>query len=221
MPWDYIPMSETSLWGVDKPSPYDVQQGYLQTCNFTSRWAALASQDPDKVRELAVELGDNTYAVQIRNNRYVRVDRDIVPFNLSRPSPTGKSWFVLLEKAYSDYDPPLAPYDPSQLISRIYPAEYNAVEYLEAIEKFKDQGYTLETLSLYTSENLDIGVSRSHVHTILGVEDNKIILRNPYGDIYDCVRKRVHNPNNGKVALSFDQFKEYFPWIVVGKVIWQ
>ncbi len=221
VPWDYIPMSETSLWGIDLPSPFDVQQGYLQTCNETSRWAALASQQPQKVRELAVELGDNTYAVKIRNNRYVRVDEDIIPFNLSRPGITGKSWYVLLEKAYSDYDKPLAPYDPSHLIATLHCSEYTAIDYLRAIKEFKDQGYTLETLSLYTSENLEIGISRSHVHTILGVENDKIILRNPYGDVFDALRKRVYNANNGRVKLSFEEFKEYFPWIVVGKAVWE
>ncbi len=97
-PWDYIPISETSLWGIDLPSPYDVQQGFFQTCDFTGRWASVVDRFPEKVRELAVELGDGTYAFKIGGQKYARVDQDFLPFHLSRPGINGKSWFVFLKR---------------------------------------------------------------------------------------------------------------------------
>ncbi len=221
VPWDYIPISETSLWGVDLPSPYDVQQGFFQRCYTTARWASMANHSPKRVRELAVELGDGTYAVKIGGEKYARVDQDILPFHLSRPGPNGKSWFVFLQKAYSslnlDYPEPLT----SEFIDSLVTSgdEYTEEEYLKRLQEYLDAGYTLQALS--SRKNLDIGVSQYHVHTIIGIQNNKIIVRNPYGDVYDALWKPEHNPNFGKIELSYDEFKTYFSSIRASKILWE
>ncbi len=218
--WDYIPISETSLWGIDLPGPYDVQQGFFQECNFTGRWASVVDRFPEKVQELAVELGDGTYAFKIGGQKYARVDQDFLPFHLSRPGISGKSWFVFLQKAYSyinlDYPEPLT----YQFITYINTRDdYTANEYLEKVQEYIDSGYILECSSV--GKNLEIGVSRFHMHSVLGVEDDKIIIRNPYGDVFDALWKPEYNSKNGRVALSYEEFKKYFIAITVNEVLWE
>ncbi len=220
VPWEYLPMSETSLWGVDLPTAYDVQQGFFQTCNTTGRWASIVNHSPEIIRELAVELGDGTYGVKISGNRFVRIDQDIIPFHLSRPSPAGKAWYVVLEKAYSDlnleYEEPFQ----SESVTKMRPSEYPSENsYLQELTTHLANKRSLTANSI--GKNLDIGVSRFHVHTVLGIEGNKIIIRNPYGDVYDALYKPTYNPEHGRVALTFVEFQQYFTEISVSQVQWQ
>ncbi len=223
VPWDYISISETSLWGIDLPSPYDVQQGSFQRCGTTSRWASMANHAPEKVRELAVELGDGTYAIKIGGEKYARVDQDILPFHLSRPGVSGKSWFVFLQKAYSslnlNYPEPLT----SEFVDNLSTSgdEYTEEEYLKKLQKYLDAGYTLQAFSNTIRWNDIIGISPRHIYTVLDIKNNKIIVRNPYGDIYDAIWKPEHNPNFGKIELSYDDFKSKFYSIRAIDVLWE
>ena len=72
-------VDQASLWGA-APVPTDVNQGGVGDCYFLSSLAAFAQSSPAKLEEMAVDMGDGTYAVQYMRNgtpSFVRVDNDI------------------------------------------------------------------------------------------------------------------------------------------------
>ncbi len=223
-PWDFIPMEKTSLWGIDDPSVYDVQQGLFQTCGATSLWGYLAHQFGDKVRELAVELGDGTYGVKIKGEEYVRMDADFQPYYYSRPGPTGKSWYVILEKAYytnSSYDFP----DPltSSNGFHIKPLNYTSMNSLIAELKKYLNSDTYSIKANCIKANYDLGLSRMHAFTVLEIKNDKVIIRNPYGDVTDCFGQYPHqpNPNNGRVEMDFELLQEYISEFYITEIAWE
>ncbi len=223
-PWDFIPMERTSLWGIDDPSVYDVQQGYFQTCGATSFWGYLAHQFGDKVREWAVELGDGTYGVKISGGEYVRMDADFQPFYYSRPGPTGKAWHVILQKAYHTnfkYDFP-APVTSSNGF-HIKPLNYTSISSLIAELKKYLNNDTYIVKANCIKANFDLGLSRNHVFTVLGVENGNVIIRNPYGDVTDCFAQYPHEPNpkNGRVEMDFELLQEYISEFYITEVAWR
>ncbi len=96
------------LWGAG-PSMTDVNQGQVGDCYFLASIQSLALEQPAKLQEMAVDLGDGTYAVQfMRNNTptYVRVDADMPVANwggllYDSPSNGGAMWSAIMEKAYA------------------------------------------------------------------------------------------------------------------------
>ena len=73
---------DNSLWGMG-PAMFDVTQGLYQDCNFSSFWQSVADTVPEVLEELAVDLGDGTYAVKYGDpmgDFYVRVDGGMSSF---------------------------------------------------------------------------------------------------------------------------------------------
>ncbi len=97
--------------------------------------------------------------------------------------------------------------------------DYTANEHLKKVQEYIDSGYILECSSY--KRNIEIGIPRSHLHSVLGVENDKIIIRNPYGDVFDALWRQEYNPKNGRIALSYEEFKKYFIAIKVNKVLWE
>ena len=67
------------LWGAG-PSMTDVNQGQVGDCYYLASIQSLALKQPGKLQEMAVDLGDGTYAVQFKRGgttTYVRVDADM------------------------------------------------------------------------------------------------------------------------------------------------
>ena len=87
---------------------FDVSQGMYQDCPFSSFWQAVADTVPEVLEELAVDLGDGTYAVKYGDpvgDFYVRVDGGMSSF-MSTPGPNGSQWWMILEKSYFGYSLP-------------------------------------------------------------------------------------------------------------------
>src|SRR5262249_32498128 len=83
-------LTNSSLWGIG-PSPTEVAQGQVADCYFVCALQSLAMWQPDRLRELGVDLGDGTYAVEMFKNgvpQYVRVDGDLPT------SPSGGLWYA-------------------------------------------------------------------------------------------------------------------------------
>lgn len=97
-----------SFWG-QTPSMTDVNQGSLGDCYYLADLASLANQSVNKLRELAVDLGDGTYAVQFTRNgvkSFVRVDGDLAAGGWNglayvHPGSNGSIWAPIMEKAYA------------------------------------------------------------------------------------------------------------------------
>ncbi len=109
-----IKLTQNSLWGTG-PTMNDVNQGQLADCYFLANIQALAQNQPGRLQNMAVDLGDGTYAVQFFSNgqaTYVRVDASL-PGNgyyavgnqgslmYAHPGASGDIWAPIMEKAYA------------------------------------------------------------------------------------------------------------------------
>jgi hypothetical protein len=103
-----VNLSNRSLWGTS-PSMSDVNQGQVGDCYFLSSIQSFADKTPGRLQEMAVDLGDGTYAVQfVRNGvkSYVRVDADLPAASwggllYASPEGSGAVWAPIMEKAYA------------------------------------------------------------------------------------------------------------------------
>jgi hypothetical protein len=99
---------DNSLWGTG-PTMSDVNQGSVGDCYFLAPLQSMALMQPAKLQELAVDLGDGTYAVQFQRNgttSYVRVDGDLPAgyfdgLAYAHPTNGGPMWTAIMEKAYA------------------------------------------------------------------------------------------------------------------------
>jgi hypothetical protein len=105
-------ISNASLWGTG-PTMSDVNQGQSSDCYFLGAIQTMANSAPGALRQLAVDLGDGTYAVQFKRGgttTYVRVDGDLPaggPYanglEYAHPGASGDLWVPIMEKAYAEY----------------------------------------------------------------------------------------------------------------------
>src|SRR5206468_3855473 len=88
----------------------DINQGSVGDCYFLSTLQSLAFSQPGRLEEMAVDLGDGTYAVQFKRagvTSFVRVDGDLPTggwngLAYAHPLTTGSAiWAPLMEKAYA------------------------------------------------------------------------------------------------------------------------
>jgi hypothetical protein len=97
-----------SLFGTG-PVAGDVNQGEIGDCYFLSSLAAFAGENPQKLVQSAVDMGDGTFTVQfISNNKptFVRVSNAFSagPFNgllYAHPGASGSIWAMVMEKAFA------------------------------------------------------------------------------------------------------------------------
>jgi hypothetical protein len=96
------------LFADNGPTSDDVAQGYLGDCYFLATLSSIASVDPTVIRERIVDLGDGTYAVQLKKNgaeTFVRVDADLAVNRSSLAyadlGAQNSTWVALMEKAFA------------------------------------------------------------------------------------------------------------------------
>lgn len=98
-----------SLWGTG-PVMTDINQGSVGDCYYLAALQSLAHNQPARLQELAVDLGDGTFAVQFKRSgvtSVVRVDADLPAgywdgLKYAHPSTSGGSiWAPIMEKAYA------------------------------------------------------------------------------------------------------------------------
>jgi hypothetical protein len=91
-----------SLWGAG-PTMTDINQGGIADCYYLASLQSLALEQPALLQDMAVDLGDGTYAVQFQRGgttTYVRVDGDL-SLGYAHPSAGGPIWASIFEKAYA------------------------------------------------------------------------------------------------------------------------
>ena len=106
-------LTASSLWGTG-PTQQDVNQGFSEDCYFLSTLASLAQVQPGKLEQMAVDLGDGTFAVQFKSGgktTYVRVDADLATsayggLQYARTGASGDEWALIMEKAYAYFRTP-------------------------------------------------------------------------------------------------------------------
>jgi hypothetical protein len=229
---DPVVLSNHSLWGTG-PVQTDVNQGQTADCYYLSDLLSLSQQQPDKLREMAVDLGDGTYAVEFQRNgvqTYVRVDGELPGsgggLDMARPGPTGDLWAPIMEKAYSYF--------------RSAANSYNSLNYGWTGTAFSDlglintsigtTGQTADqlynqfstalaagkaiTLSTNTTIVGNAPLIASHAYSLYAVTHDSsgnvvFELRNPWG--YDGAGNDS-NPSDGIVSLTLAQLQANLPY---------
>jgi hypothetical protein len=100
--------SNRSLFGV-APLTTDVNQGQVGDCYFLASIQSFAAEIPARLQEMAVDLGDGTYAVEFQRggtDTFVRVDGDLPVASwggllYNSPNGNGAIWASVMEKAYA------------------------------------------------------------------------------------------------------------------------
>ncbi|HVX84351.1 MAG TPA: carbohydrate-binding protein [Phycisphaerae bacterium] len=106
-----VRLTSSSFWGTG-PQITDVTQGLVSDCYVVGALQTLANSSPDRLMEMAVDLGDGTYAIQFKKGgttEFVRVDGDLPaggPYasglEYAHPGPSGNQWVEIFEKAYAE-----------------------------------------------------------------------------------------------------------------------
>lgn len=102
---------------VNGPSYNDVRQGQLGDCYLLTAIQGIAFNNPQSIRNMFIDNGDNTWTVKffLNNNQvnYVTVDRFLptdrngfsrfASFNGQANNPSNELWVGLVEKAYAQW----------------------------------------------------------------------------------------------------------------------
>lgn len=206
--------ADKSLWGRG-PLPFDVQQGFHQNCPITSRFQSYASAQPDLLQEMAVALGDGTYAVQYGNfgaDTYMRVDGDLKPNTYSFLGSSESQWWLILEKVYSfGYHRPIPG---METVINLDLQNAVADDFYNAVKQELKKGYFI---TFYTKDDpplADEVLVKNHLYSILDAYRDangtpRFVLRNPYGMYFEQACCTLIG-ENGLVTLPFDQVQVNF-----------
>ncbi|MFW5828762.1 MAG: hypothetical protein ACOCXA_00745 [Planctomycetota bacterium] len=92
------------------PVLFDVNQGLYQNCPLTGYYQCAADQQPERVADGAIPLGDGTYAVHCGDGDsavYARVDGDVWDSYMGQLGPQGQQWFLIMEKVFTGFRMPM------------------------------------------------------------------------------------------------------------------
>jgi hypothetical protein len=216
-----------SLWGAG-PTMTDMNQGSIGDCYFLASLQSLALQQPALLENMAVDLGDGSYAVMFQRGgttTYVRVDGDLPAggFNglaYAHPSGGGPQWEAIFEKAYAFF--------------RTGAATYSSLNWGWTGSALADLGIATTTfttgggglfstlttalaggkaVAAITNSNVaaSVPVVASHAYTVVSTSvvsgTQYVTLRNPWG--IDGAGSDS-NPLDGLVTLTFAQFQSGF-----------
>ena len=228
-----IRLTNSSFWGTGA-SINDINQTSISDCYFLAPLASLAFSEPQKLMNMAVDLGDGTYAFRfVRNGvtSFVRVDGDLSAggpwaYGLvnATPGADGNEWGSLFEKAYAFFRSGSNTYaslnmgyqgntysDLGLTTSSMYPGSASGSTAMNTINTAlaANRGVVASTNGNIASGAPLIG---SHVYTVIGAYTNStgtvmIQLRNPWG--IDGANDGS-NPNDGIVTISFATFSANF-----------
>jgi len=220
-------LNSSSLWGTG-PQIKDVTQGLLSDCFLMAPLQTMANNAPGKLRELAVDLGDGTYAVQFKRGgvlQYVRVDGDLPAggyyqqgLNFAHPGSSGNQWTAIIEKAYAEFRTGAWSYNSlnwgnfnavlSDLGQSVQGIGGDANSIFNQIQNAvgSGKGVTYGTIS---SINSGAPLIASHTYTVTsawrdGSGTGYVTLRNPWG--YDGAGWDS-NTSDGYVTLSMYQLQ--------------
>ncbi len=219
-------LSTSSLWG-SGPSMTDINQGSVSDCYFLTTLQDLARLQPGTLQNMAVDLGDGTYAVEFHRNGtpiYVRVDGDLAmnqwgTLDYNRLGGSGDQWASIMEKAYAYFRTGANSY--SSLNMGWMTNVYSDLGIASTNFSMTDQNsfYTYVTQTLAAGKGVDFGTQptinggaplvASHTYSILGAAFDstgalQVTLRNPWGIDGFTVDS---NPYDGIFSISFATLK--------------
>jgi hypothetical protein len=217
-----------SLWGTGATMT-DVNQGSIGDCYFLASLQSLALKQPDLLENMAVDLGDGTYAVQFKRNgttTYVRVDADLSVgswngLKYAYPSGGGSMWASIIEKAYAFFRTGAATYaslnwgwtgtamNDLGVANKTVSADSTTV-----FDTLKNALANNKAIAAVTASTISSGTPLigSHAYTIVAtsIDSNGakyVLLRNPWGS--DGAGSDS-NVNDGLVTVTLAQFQDCF-----------
>jgi hypothetical protein len=229
-----VKLTNASLWGTG-PTITDINQGQLADCYFNASMQAF-SLNPAVARNMAVDLGDGTYAIQYNNGSgpaYIRIDGDLPaggPYanglDYAHPGASGSIWVPILEKAYAIID---GGNNYANLAQGWMTSVYSAFGITpESVTTTTPDGSLYPALqselNALNPETVGTGKSiadgapliANHAYTITGFGTSNgawyIQLRNPWG--FDGAGNDG-NTSDGYIVLSSAQFKANFGSVVL------
>lgn len=198
-------LSSSSFWGVS-PQLEDINQGSVGDCYFLTALQSLAQFQPDRLRTLAVDLGDGTYAVQFKRGgttQHVRVDGDLATWGAggglvyNRPGASGAQWASIFEKAYAHFRTGANSYasiDFGWMVA-VY-SDFGVASTGYALPLDQNSFYNTALAALSANRPVDVGTMASltpgapfiarHTYSVLNVAKDgngtvQVTLRNPWG----------------------------------------
>ena len=222
-------ISNASFWGTG-PTMTDVNQGQSSDCYFLAALQTMANNASGTLRQLGVDLGDGTYAVEFKRGgttTYVRVDGDL-PANgpyangleYAHPGASGDLWAPIMEKAYAEF--------------RTGSWSYSSLDEGNFGTVLSDFGVGFKSLSggsslygsivsaLNSGKGVTVGTTSSitgnapliydHAYTVTSAWTDSsgtqyVQLRNPWG--FDGAGSDS-NPSDGLVTLTVSQLNQNF-----------
>jgi hypothetical protein len=214
------------------PLPSDIRQGQVGDCYFGVGLSGIARENPDRIKQSVVDLGDGTYAVEFHTDSgvdFYRVDGDL-PVDGSgklKYLETGKDgaiWVAILEKAFAFARPegndsykglndgsPDEAYDimGCQNSLQVLRSGFNsATDLITWIGKTREFGMPV-SIGTWDSLNGDAGpMVNDHAYDVVKVNKDangnyvSIELRNPWGK---DGKNDGSNPNDGYVTITKSQ----------------
>ncbi|MCL2641073.1 MAG: C2 family cysteine protease, partial [Phycisphaerales bacterium] len=209
-----------SLFG-SRPLHTDINQGSLADCYFLASLASFAYSMPGRLMQMAVDLGDGTYAVQFKRNgtmQYVRVDADL-PVNSSgnliynKIKSGGAIWGSIMEKAYAFFRNGKGTYTSLNLgwTGNVYSdfgvsnstflTNVSATSLYNTISNALAAG---KAISIVSKTSTSSPISASHAYSIFDAYTSNgtmyVVVKNPFGT----------GNNNGLITLTIAQLISNF-----------
>ncbi len=210
--------ASASLWGAG-PVMGDVNQGNVGDCYFVSSLAAFANNAPANLQNLAVDLGDGTYAVEYLRGgtpTYVRVDGQITTA-YAHPGASGDLWAVIMEKSYAYFRTGANSYASlnSGWMGSVY-SDFGIANTNLSLSTTATSFYNTVATALATGKPVTFGTYNSppnlvgnHAYTLVSVSNTGgqmlFTVRNPWGVSGDALED-----GGGYATLTFAQMQANF-----------
>ncbi|HVS70624.1 MAG TPA: carbohydrate-binding protein [Phycisphaerae bacterium] len=228
-------LTSSSFWGTG-PQITDVTQGLVSDCYVVGALQTLANSSPARLQNMAVDLGDGTYAIQFKQNgvtQYVRVDGDLPaggPYasglEYAHPGPSGNQWVEIFEKAYAEIG--TGGWSYSSLNEGWFGNVFANLGVTATSIGVNNAGslYNSITSALWSGKGVTLGTNASvwgvpiigdHTYTVTSANTDQwgtqyITLRNPWG--YDGAGSDS-NPYDGYVTVAVSQLT---PFLMAGTI---
>jgi hypothetical protein len=221
-------LTNRSLWGTGA-TVSDVNQGNLGDCYYLATLAGLANSSAATLQELAVDLGDGTYAVQFTSNgttSYVRVDGDLAAtssgsLEYNSTGASGDLWACIMEKAYVFFASRANTYAGIEggLMSQAFsalgianttsnPATTSTTALYNSISAALAAGHAV-TVGTFSTVAAGIPLVGGHAYTVISASSDTAgnityVLRNPWG--VDGATNSS-DPNDGLITVTAAQLR--------------
>lgn len=225
--YGYKNFADKPLFNNGTPIADDVRQGNVGDCYFMAPLSAIAKANPNRIKQSVVDLGDGTFAVQLRRDgvsKFVRVDADL-PVNSSGSPVFAKfnnagasMWVPIMEKAWAFFRNSTGtyqgaasgrPFEAFKTLGLSY-STYDPYSWFnDSASEFGDKVSSLLSSGKAVTLCTDGGASalvKSHCYVVDHVNRvngsiSSITLRNPWGT--DGVS--ADSVNDGYITLSLSQ----------------